>query len=122
MEEMNRRQAVFSETARHMQQTLIHYVIQDLDLKEIIQYVERELNCLIVFSDNKGRIKSTVDHPDKWIDLWYSLNTLEDQDIDETSFLQAHVLPNDEGYLLKKDLTSGTKNLTQGYFIILFET
>ena len=122
MEEMNRRQAVFSETARHMQQTLIHYVIQDLDLSEIIQFVERELNCMIVFSDNKGRKKSTVDNPDKWIDLWFSLDTLEDQEVDETSFLQAHVLADDEGYLLKKDLTSGTKNLTQGYFIILFET
>src|SRR5699024_12738795 len=72
MIEINRRQEDFSETARRIQQTLIQYVIMDKDLSDIIRYVERDLSCTIVFTDNKVRKQGTVEHPDDYINQWYN--------------------------------------------------
>lgn len=119
MMEINRRQEAFSETARRIQQTLIQYVIMDKDLSDIIRYVERDLSCTIVFTDNKGRKQGTVEHPDDYINLWYDAEEVEENYLG--TFMQYYSIKGNAGSLIKKEITSGTKNLTQGYFIIYFE-
>src|SRR5690625_3907331 len=121
MKEINKSQERFSEKARQTQKTLIDFVIQGKDLSDIMKYVERELDCSIVFTDNKGRKKSASVNPDQMIHLWYNnFEANEEMNVDKSSFFHMQKLPYHDGYLLKKELTSGTRNTTQGYFIILF--
>ena len=47
----------FSEKAHQTQKKLIDFVVQGKDLSQIIQYVERKLDCEIVYADSKGRLK-----------------------------------------------------------------
>ncbi len=118
MKEINKRQERFSEKARHTQKTLIDFVIHGKDLSEIIQYVERELNCTIVFTDSKGRLKSTGVNAEEIIRLWYTQEVNDESNINESSFRHIQKVPYKEGYLLKKEITSSSKNLAEGYFII----
>src|SRR5690625_2102469 len=57
MKEINKRQERFSEKARQTHKTLFDFVVHGKDLSEIIKYVERKLNCKIVYADSKGRLK-----------------------------------------------------------------
>lgn len=119
MKEINRRQEGFSENARQTQKMLIDFVIQGKGLSEIIRFVERELDCTIVFADSKGRKKSSGDDPDKILNLWFDLEMKDEVVMDESSFRHIQKIPYEDGYLLKKEITSNSKNLGQGYFIIL---
>ncbi|MFD2130761.1 PucR family transcriptional regulator [Pseudogracilibacillus auburnensis] len=121
MKEINRRQESFSEKARQTQKMLIDFVIHGKDLSEIIKFVERELDCAIVFADSKGRAKSSGADPEKMIDLWYSFETDDEINMDESSFRHIQKVAYEDGYLLKKEITSGSRNLAQGYFIILMK-
>ncbi|MBO1002107.1 PucR family transcriptional regulator [Pseudogracilibacillus auburnensis] len=121
MKEINRRQESFSEKARQTQKMLIDFVIHGKDLSEIIKFVERELYCAIVFADSKGRAKSSGADPEKMIDLWYSFETDDEINMDESSFRHIQKVAYEDGYLLKKEITSGSRNLAQGYFIILMK-
>src|SRR5690625_4550427 len=73
MKEINKSQEIYSEKARQTQKILFDFVIQGKDLSEIIQYVEREFHCSIIYADNKGRKKSASADPDELIQLWYEL-------------------------------------------------
>lgn len=119
MKEINRRQESFSEKARNTQKILIDFVIQDKDLSDIIHYVEDELNCSIVFADSKGRLKAKSIDPETLIRLWSAMEVDEEVDMDESSFRHIQKVPYKDGYLLKKEITSGSRNLAEGYFIIL---
>lgn len=119
MKEINKRQERFSEKARQTQKILIDFVIQGKDLSYIIQYVERELNCLIVFADSKGRLKAASADPEEMIHLWNTLEVNEEIDMDESSFRHIQKVPYKEGYLLRKEITSGSRNLAEGYFFVL---
>ncbi|MEI3604284.1 PucR family transcriptional regulator ligand-binding domain-containing protein [Pseudogracilibacillus sp. SE30717A] len=119
MKEINRRQERFSENARQTQKILIDFVIQGKDLSDILQYVERELSCVIVFADSKGRFKSSSVNPEEIIRLWHTLEINEKENMDESAFRHIQKVPYKEGYMLKKEITSGSRNLAEGYFIIL---
>ncbi|HLR70936.1 MAG TPA: PucR family transcriptional regulator ligand-binding domain-containing protein [Pseudogracilibacillus sp.] len=118
MKEINKHQERYSEKARQTQKVLIDFVIQGKDLSEIIQYVERAFNCSIIFADRKGRLKSANADPEKMIRLWRSLEVNNKIDMDESSFRHIKKTPYKGGYLLKKEITSGTGNLAEGYFIV----
>ena len=119
MEEINKRQEIYSEKARQIQKKLIDYVIYGKDLAEIIYQVERELDCSIVFADSKGRTKATLKDPQELLDLWERLESSESVIIDESAFRHIQQIVYKDGYILKKEITSGTRNLVQGYYIIL---
>ncbi len=119
MKEINRRQERFSENARQTQKILIDFVIQGKDLSDILQYVERELNCIIIFADSKGRLKSSSANPEEIIRLWHTLEINEEVNMDESAFRHIQKVPYKEGYILKKEITSGSRNLAEGYFIII---
>ncbi|MCG5102415.1 PucR family transcriptional regulator [Oceanobacillus alkalisoli] len=118
MKEINQRQESFSEKARDTQKTLIDFVIQGKDLAEIIQHVERELHFKLVFADRKGRLKSTQAGAEEMIRLWDILEENEACHVDELSFHHIQKVPYKNGFLLKKEITSGSNSFAEGYFII----
>ncbi|MFD1066808.1 PucR family transcriptional regulator [Oceanobacillus locisalsi] len=121
MKEINLRQEQISQNAIHIQKMLIDFVIQGKDLKDILLYVERELHCVIIFADRKGRLKSSKENPEEIIQLWNDFEVKEEMDIDESVYRQVQKMPYKDGYLLKKDIATQSDDLVDGYFIILVE-
>lgn len=119
MEEINRRQESYSEEARQLQKQLIDYVIVGKELPAIIQVVERALDAEIIFSDSKGRMKATGKEPERLLELWQNLAESGQVILDESAIRHIQKLPYKDGMILKKEITSGARNLVQGYFIIL---
>lgn len=118
MKVINQRQERFSEKARNTQKTLIDFVIQGKDLSEIIQYVEKELGFTIVFADRRGRLKPANGDAEEIIRLWYTLEGNDEFTMDELSFHHIRTVPYKDVFLVKKEITSDSKSLAEGYFII----
>src|SRR5699024_2050166 len=71
---INEKQHEHIEEAQQMQDRLFDYVVQGKELADIINYVENELQCSIVFTDHYGRIKSSaIKSPQHLIQLWSEL-------------------------------------------------
>lgn len=119
MKEINKRQEGFMERARQTQKKLIDFVIHGKDLTEIIQYVERELNCTIVFTDRNGRVKSVQRNSEAVIATWESIQEQAEVIEDDSAFRHIQQAPFEQGYILNKELTSGTFHVGQGNFIII---
>src|SRR5690625_3415823 len=119
MSEINKRQESFMERARHMQKELIDFVIQGKPLTEMIKYVERELNCSIVFIDKNGQIKSSKQDPQDVIADWESVQTNAEVMQDDIAYHHIKSAPFEDGYILNKEITTGTVHGTQGNFIVV---
>jgi len=119
MSEINKRQESFMERARHMQKELIDFVIQGKPLTEMIKYVERELNCSIVFIDKNGQIKSSKQNPQDVIANWESVQTNAEVMQDDIAYHHIKSAPFEDGYILNKEITTGTVHGTQGNFIVV---
>src|SRR5690625_5117565 len=121
MREINRWQQEVSEQAQSMQKTLINFVIHGKSLVDMIKYVEQEFGWIIVYSDNKGRVKTTRPESEEIIYLWRELENNEAVDMDESAFRHIRKIEYNDGYIIRKEITSGGRNLPQGYFIILMD-
>jgi len=121
MKEINRWQQEVSEQAQSMQKTLINFVIHGKSLVDMIKYVEQEFGWIIVYSDNKGRVKTTRPESEEIIYLWRELENNEAVDMDESAFRHIRKIEYNDGYIIRKEITSGGRNLPQGYFIILMD-
>ncbi len=119
MNEINYRQQGFIERAREIQKFLIDLVIQGKDIIEMIAYVEQELDSSIVFVDKSGRMNATVDNPQEVIDIWES--TQHDAEVieDDLAFRHIKSVLCEKGYMLHKEITSGTIHVAQGYFLVI---
>jgi len=118
MEEINNRQQIYTEKARQVQKSLMDFVISGEDLPKIIHHVERELSCQIVFADSKGRVKATIEKPNEILDLWDELKDNAEATMVESEFRHTQRTDYRDGYMIKKEITSSTHNLVQGYYII----
>lgn len=121
MKEIHARQEGFMERAREMQKTLIDYVIHGKDLSAIIHYVEKELNCSIVFTDSSGRVKTGKGNPDELIKKWEDIAEKAEVIEDDSAFRHIQRASLENGYILKKEITSGTLHVPQGNFIIVLQ-
>ena len=122
MKLITKSQEEFSEQAHQTQKKLIDFVVQGKDLSHIIKYVERKLQCEIVYADSKGRMKYASADPHELLRLW---NEIEISDVDEEYFTESnyrHIqqVPFHDGYLLKKEITTESRSLSIGHFIIYF--
>lgn len=119
---INEKQHEHIEEAQQMQERLFDYVVQGKELSDIINYVENELHCSIVFTDHYGRIKSSaVKRPKDLIQLWKKhaqKNNIIKKEID--SFAVEKISYKD-GYLVKKEIATNVEQISEGYFIIYFQ-
>jgi purine catabolism regulator len=111
-------QEKFSEQARLTQRKLIDFVVVGKNIADIIRYVEGKLACQIIFADSKGRVKSASASPEHMLRLWDELEAKGEVNTDESSSRHIQKALYQQGYLLKKEITSGTQTIGQGYFII----
>lgn len=118
MEEINKRQQIYTEKARQIQKKLMDFVVSGKDLPVIIHHVERELSCQIVFADTKGRIKATVKQPKALLTLWNELEKSAGVTKVESEFRHTQRIDYKDGYIIRKEIASGTHNLVQGYYIV----
>lgn len=118
MKEINIRQEGFMERARETQKTLIDYVIHGKDLSEIIRFVEKELNCFIVFTDNSGRVKTGSGSADELLAQWDRVAERAEIVEDDSAFRHIQQVDTENGYILKKEIAPGTIRVAQGSFII----
>lgn len=118
MEEINKRQQIYTEKARQIQKKLMDFVVSGKDLPVIIHHVERELSCQIVFADTKGRIKATVKQPKALLTLWNELEKSAGVTKVESEFRHTQRIDYKDGYMIRKEIASGTHNLVQGYYIV----
>src|SRR5699024_1215335 len=65
-----------------------------------------------------GRIKATRNDPAKLLELWEELVQNDSIALDESSFRHIQKAPYQDGYVLKKEITSDTQHQVQGYFIV----
>src|SRR5699024_6837372 len=115
---INQMQHGYIEEAQQMQDRLYDYVVQGKELDDIINYVENELGCSIVFTDHYGRVKSAlVAEPHLLIQAWdeasqgrYTLTYQEEG-------LTLENTPYKQGFLLKKDVATNPEPLCEGYYI-----
>lgn len=119
MKEINHRQESFVERAQHTQKQLIDLVVQGKDLTEMMDYVERELHCSIVFIDKNERMKSTIENPQKIVDIWEHVKDDAEVIEDDLAFRHIESAPYEDEYIVKKEITTGTIRIAKGYFIIL---
>lgn len=119
MNEINYRQQGFIERAREIQKFLIDLVIQGKDITEMIAYVEQELNSSIVFVDKSGRMNATVDDPQEIVNRWESKQHVAEVIEDDLAFRHIKSVWCEKGYMLHKEITSGTIHVAQGYFIVI---
>lgn len=116
---INQKQHEHIEEAQQMQDRLYDYVIQGKELADIINYVENEINCSIVFTDHYGRVEaSTVKTPEKMITLWEKAEA-DKQVIKEKidSFL-IEKIPCEIGYLIRKEIATNIEQISEGYYLI----
>src|SRR5699024_3671691 len=118
MKEINIRQEGFMETAREIQKTLIDYVNHGKDLTEIIRFVDEELNCFIVFTDNSGRVKTGVGDADELLAQWNRVAERAEVVEEDSAFRHIQQVDIENGYILKKEIAPGTIRVAQGSFII----
>ena len=120
MQYINKRQEKFSEQAHQTQKKLIDFVIQGKDLSDIIQYVERKLYCEIVYADSKGRMKFASANPNELLESWNDIEVSELEEWTTTNARHIQQVPLKDGYLLKKEITTESRSLSIGHFIIYF--
>ena len=119
MKEINKRQEGFIERARQTQRKLIDFVIQGKDLTDIMQYVEHELNCSIVFTDRNERVKSVQENAEEILASWRKVKDQAELIEDDSMFRHIEQASFQQGYLLNKKLMSGSIHVEQGNFIIM---
>lgn len=119
MKEINRRQESFVERAQYTQKQLIDFVVQGKDLTEMMKYVERELHGTVVFIDKNERIKVTSENAEQIIDNWEEVKDEAELIEDDLAFRHIKSAPYQDGYILKKEITTGTIRVARGYYIIL---
>lgn len=120
MQLIYQRKEKFSEQAHQTQKKLIDFVVQGKDLSDIIKYVERRLSCQIVYADSKGRLKYASADPHQLLQSW---NDIEVSDIDPLTLSNTRHIqqaPFLDGILLKKEITTESRRLAIGHFIIYF--
>ncbi len=118
MKEINRWQQKISEQAQQMQKKLINFVINGKSLVDIITHVEEAFEWQIVYSDNKGRVKASKPEGERLIQIWENLSSDQSISIDESPFRHIQKIEYEKGFIIHKEITSGGRNLPQGYFII----
>src|SRR5690625_3706217 len=118
MKEINRWQQEISEQAQQMQKKLINFVINGKSLVDIITHVEEAFEWQIVYSDNKGRVKASKTEGERLIQIWENLSSDQSISIDESPFRHIQKIVYEKGFIIHKEITSGGRNLPQGYFII----
>lgn len=121
MKEINIRQEGFMERARDTQKTLIDYVIHGKDLSEIIQFVEKELNCHIVYTDSSGRVKAGQGNPSELMEQWESVRDQAEVIEEDSAFRHIQRVSFRDGYILKKEIAPGTIRVAQGSFVIVLK-
>lgn len=122
MKLITKSQEEFSEKAHQTQKKLIDFVVQGKDLSQIIQYVERKLDCEIVYADSKGRLKFASADPHELLRLWNEIEVddIEERDLKESNYRHMQQVSYNDGYLLKKEITIESRSLSIGHFIIYF--
>lgn len=120
--EINKHEQKQIEEAQQMQDRLIDFVLQDKALTDILQYVENELNCSIVFTDHYGRMKSThVNYPEEVIELWERYEQNKQVVKGDNASFHVEKVPYQNGYLVKKEVASNIDQMGDGYFISIFK-
>src|SRR5699024_7645946 len=118
---INEKQHEHIEEAQQMQDRLFDYVVQGKELADIINYVENELQCSIVFTDHYGRIKSSaIKRPQHLIQLWSELTKEQKVIKKEIDSFSVEKIAYNDGYLVKKEIQTNVEQISDGYFIIHF--
>lgn len=119
---INEKQHEHIEEAQQMQDRLFDYVVQGKELDDIINYVENELHCSIVFTDHYGRIKSSaIERPEDLIQLWNQLAEEKPVINKEIDTFSVEKMAYKDGYLVKKEIQTNVEQISEGYFIIYFQ-
>jgi len=119
---INQMQHGYIEEAQQMQDRLYDYVVQGKELDDIINYVENELGCSIVFTDHYGRIKSAlVEEPQVLIEAWAEESEGKNNLTYQEDGLTFEKMPYKQGFLLKKDVATNPEQLNEGYYIFYFK-
>lgn len=117
---INKIQQKHIEEAQQMQDRLIDFVLQGKQLIDLINYVENELKCSIVFTDHYGRIISpSIEKPETIIRLWDEFVSEQKIITEKIDTLIAEIAPYKNGYLLKKEIATNIDQIGDGYFIVI---
>lgn len=116
---INQKQHEHIEEAQQMQGRLYDYVVQGKELADIINYVENELHCSIVFTDHYGRVESSmVKRPKELIQLWKKSARKNKVIKEEIETFVVEKAPYRSGYLVKKEIATNVEQISEGYYII----
>src|SRR5699024_12336262 len=85
----------------------------------MMKYVKRELHGTVVFNDKNERIKVTSENAEQIIDNWEEVKDEAELIEDDLAFRHIKSAPYQDGYILKKEITTGTIRVARGYYIIL---
>src|SRR5699024_11614093 len=88
-------------------------------LMEIMKYVEPEVHGTVVFIDKNERIKITSENAEQINDNWEEVKDEAELIDDDLAFRHIKSAPYQDGYILKKEITTGTIRVARGYYIIL---
>lgn len=120
MQLIYQRKEKFSEEAHQTQRKLIDFVVQGKDLSDIIQYVERKLTCQIVYADSKGRLKFASANPDALLKAWNDIEVSDEKPLIVSNARHIQQVTHNDSLLLKKEITTESRRLSIGHFIIYF--
>lgn len=121
MDKINEEQAGIAARSSAIQQKLLDFVVQGKDLSYIVAHVEKVLDCSILFTDAKGRVKVGKSDTKGLQHLWDKL-AIDGHPKELSEYEQLHhmqKLEHDGTALLQKQIFSGDNS--QGNFIILFK-
>lgn len=117
MSRINQQKDEQLQSMKDIQKQLIDQVIQGRSLIEIFRYFEQKMDAILIYADNKGRLKSASIKPEVMIEQWEKLIETAKYMPSTVHHLQK-IIDGDDIYLKKQIQSTTTSALTEGYFII----
>lgn len=108
------------ENAQQVQDRLINFVLQGKQLIDLMNYVEDDLKCSIIFTNYEKRtISASVENPEKIVERWNELASSQNIYTEHMSSFSIEVVDYEDGYLLKKQVASNVDHIGENYFLCL---